>query len=122
MRLLKLKELLNEDMYIISECKNRKTCNWIYLMVLLRHLEKDYSIIDTISKRNTRKQYKLIEIKNLVIYNTNFKDKYINKNVSNRVIKYYIKKLFPNVEIKTITRQYKYAPEIKNTYFALRSR
>lgn len=40
----------------------------------------------------------------------------------NNLAKYYIKKLFPNVEIKAITRQYKYAPEIKSKYLAMRRR
>lgn len=122
MKLLKLEELLNEDKCIISKCKKRKTYDWIYLTTLLRHLNKDYSIVDTVSIKNTKKQYDLINIENLVTYNKNFKDKYINKDVSERVIKYYIKKLFPNVEVKTIIRQYKYTPEIKKTYIGLRSK
>lgn len=123
MRLLKLNELLRpQDLYIISECKNRKTYDWLYLNVLLSYLDLEYSIIDIIRPIDTRKQYNLIEIKHKKDSNKRYRNFLTDKKLSRRVAKYYIKKLFPNVEIKTIKRQYKYATEIKNTYLALRSK
>ena len=123
MRLLKLNELLRpQDLYMINECKSRKTYDWLYLNVLLSYLDLEYSIIDIIRLIDTRKQYNLIEIKHKKDSNKRYKNFLTDKKLSQRVAKYYIKKLFPNVEIKTIVRRYKYAPEIKNTYLALRSR
>lgn len=123
MRLLKLNELLRpQDLYMISECKDRKTYDWLYLNILLSYLDLEYSIIDIIRLIDTKKQYDLIEIKHKKDSNKRCKNFLTDKKLSQRVAKYYIKKLFPNVEIKTIIRQYKYAPEIKNTYLALRSR
>lgn len=64
MRLLKLNELLRpQDLYMINECKSRKTYDWLYLNVLLNYLDLEYSIIDMIRLIDTRKQYDLIEIK-----------------------------------------------------------
>lgn len=123
MKLLKLNELLRpQDLYMISECKNRKTYDWLYLNVLLSYFDYQYSIIDIIGLKGTKEKYDLINIEPYKSYHTRYKKSLIDKNVSQRVVKYYIKKLFPSVEIKSITRQYKYAPEIKNTYLALRSR
>ena len=123
MRLLKLNELLRpQDLHMIIECKNRKTYDWLYLNVLLSYLDLEYSIIDMIRLIDTRKQYDLIEIKHKKDSNKRYKNFLTDKKLSQRVVKYYIKKLFPNVEIKTIIRRYKYATEIKNTYLALRSR
>lgn len=123
MRLLKLNELLRpQDLYIISVCKNRKTYDWLYLNVLLSYLDLEYSIIDIVRPINTRKRYDLIEIKHKKDSNKRYRNFLTDKRLPIRVAKYYIKKLFPNVEMKTITRQYKYVSEIKNTYLALRSR
>lgn len=123
MRLLKLNELLRpQDLYMISECKNRKTYDWIYLNVLLSYLDLEYSIIDIIRLIDKRRQYDLIEIKHKKDSNKGYKNFLTDKKLSQRGAKYYIKKLFPNVEIKTIIRRYKYATEIKKTYLALRSR
>lgn len=123
MRLLKLNELLRpQDLHMIRECENRKTYDWLYLNVLLSYFDYQYSIVDIIRLNGTRKKYDLIKIEPYKSYNVRYRKFLTDKNVSQRVVRHYIKKLFPNVEIKTITRQYKYAPEIKNTYLTLRSR
>lgn len=123
MRLLKLNELLRpQDLYMINECKSRKTYDWLYLNVLLSYLDLEYSIIDIVRPIDTRKRYDLIEIKHKKDSNERYRNFLTDKKLSQRVAKYYIKKLFPNVEMKTIIKQYKYASEIKNTYLVLRSR
>lgn len=122
MRLLKLNELLRpQDLHMIRECENRKTYDWLYLNVLLSYFDYQYSIVDIIRLNGPRKKYDLIKIEPYKSYNVRYRKFLTDKNVSQRVVRHYIKKLFPNVEIKTITRQYKYAPEIKNTYLTLRS-
>lgn len=121
MKLLSLKELLRpQDLYIINKCKNRKTYDWLYLNVLLSYFDYEYSIVDMIRLIDTRKQYDLIKIEPYRSYNARYRKFLTDKNISQRVVKYYIKKLFPNVEMKTIVRQYKYAPEQKTRFLALR--
>lgn len=123
MKLLKLNELLKpQDLYMIRECKNRKTYDWLYLNTLLNYFDYQYSIVDIIRLNGTKEKYDLINIEPYKSYNARYRKFLADKNVSQKVVKYYINKLFPNVEMKTITRQYKYVPEIKNTYLALRSR
>lgn len=123
MRLLKLNELLTpQDLYMINECKSRKTYDWLYLNILLSYLDLEYSIIYIVRPIDTRKRYDLIEIKHKKDFNKRYRNFLTDKRLSIRVAKYYIKKLFPNVEMKTIIKQYKYASEIKNTYLALRSK
>mgnify|MGYP000124484249 CR=1 FL=1 len=123
MRLLKLNELLKpQDLHMINECKNRKTYDWLYLNTLLNYFDYQYSIVDIIRLNGTKEKYDLIKIEPYKSYNARYRKFLTDKNVSQKVVKYYINKLFPNVKMKTITRQYKYAPEIKNTYLALRSR
>lgn len=123
MRLLKLNELLRpQDLHIINECKNRKTYDWLYLNTLLNYFDYQYSIVDIIRLNGTKEKYDLIKIEPYKSYNARYRKFLTDKNVSQKVVKYYIKKLFPNVKIKTIVRQYKYAPEIKSKYLAMRSR
>lgn len=123
MRLLKLNELLKpQDLYMINECKNRKTYDWLYLNVLLNYFDYQYSIVGIIRLNGTKEKYNLIKIEPYKSYNARYRKFLTDKTVSQRVVKYYIKKLFPNVEMKTIIKQYKYASEIKKTYLALRSR
>ena len=78
-----------------------------------------YSIQDTIYyNKNKRVKYDLIKFEKLKSY-SNLST--INKFIKQETLMKFFRVLFPQVEVKTITRQYKYAPEQQETFYALKT-
>lgn len=120
MKLFDLKTYLKTtqiDNYF-KNSKKRKTYDFWALSALCRVFNCDFTIIDSIKDIKTKQTFDLIEFHKL----SNFyqKTKKMKKDIKPKNIIYFFKKLYPNVSVKKIMRQYKYAPEQKNIYFALR--
>lgn len=120
-------KLFNLDQYLLDTnhynffkiLKYRKTYDWIALQLLCGLFNYTYSIQDTIyNVKNKRIKYDLIKLEKLRTYSDLSK---INKFIKPETLIHFFKKLFPEVEIKTITRTYKYAPEQKETFYAFRT-
>ena len=99
--------------------EKRKTYDWLALQVLCTLFNYTYSIQDTIYyNKNKRVKYDLIKFEKLKNY-SNLST--INKFIKQETLMKFFRVLFPQVEVKTITRQYKYAPEQQEVFYALRT-
>lgn len=121
MKLFNLNQYLNttdhEKFFKLYE--KRKTYDWLALQVLCTLFNYTYSVQDTICcTKNKRVKYDLIKFEKLKSY-SNLST--INKFIKQETLMKFFKILFPQVEVKTITRQYKYAPEQKEIFYALRT-